>query len=430
MRVAPVLILVIVAGSVSLGSRAVLAQQRESCTFGVGATYTDLPIPSLAPPPGVTAFRPGLGGDSAGFRCSLRYDSPLATAAIAGHVRAQMTTMGWKPGGTGGDSTLAVAHFTGTATGGDPLTAATLVTALDGTSYHDVSLHISRIEVAADSRATPPGRGGRSGGGGAGISAGTVPAVFLKGLLNTGLPVAPPGSYTERDSLPSAFPKELLPAGTEFRLAVTSTTHTAVVGVARAFTLFEIPPHLVALTKSGWTGRPPARGFSFSILRPVDLCRGAELATVEFLTLDSGGFAVRASHTRGSTVPCDAGFPRGGGTFIDVAVPFLMPLGVTATSASVAGGVDAQDSFLRTQTSVEPAALVSELATQLTRGGWTIVAQPVAGDIRVIRARNASAAGDPVTALVTLIPLGGPTRVSLWLHVVRHKPVAPPRGGS
>ncbi len=339
-----------------------------------------------------------------------------------------MTTMGWKPAGEGGDSTLALGHFTGTATAGDLLTAATIVTALDGTSYHDVSLHIARVEVAADSRVGPSGRGGRAGGGGAGASAGTMPTAFLKGLLNTGLPVAPAGSYTERPSMPSEFPKELLPAGTEFRLAVTSATHSAVVGVAPAFTLFEIPTHLVTLARSGWSGRPPARGFSFSILRPVELCRGADLATVEFLALDTGGFAIRASHTRRATALCDAGSARMG-AFADAPVPFLMPPGVTATSGSVGGGVDAQDSFLRTQTSITPAAMISELASQLTKGGWTIVAQPVAGEVRLIRARSTSASGDPVTALVTLVPLGGPTRVSLWLHVVRHRPVPPPRVG-
>lgn len=57
-----------------------------------------------------------------------------------------------------------------------------------------------------------------------------------------------------------------------------------------------------------------------------------------------------------------------------------------------------------------------------------IVAQPEAGDVRVIRARNTSAAGDPVTALIVVTPLGTPSKVSLWLHVVRHKSVAPPRG--
>jgi hypothetical protein len=338
-----------------------------------------------------------------------------------------MTTMGWTLAASDGDGTLAVNHFTGTATGGDPLTGVVLVTSLDGTTYHDVSLLIARVEAAVDYRAVSAERGGRSGGGGAAARGGSMPAAFLRGFLNTGLPIAPAGSYTERQSMPSDFPKELLPAGTEVRLAVTSATHAAVVGVASAFTPFEIPAHLVTLAKAGWSGRPPARGFSASILRPVDLCRGADVAGVEFMTLDGGGYAVRASHTRGAAAPCDTSTARTG-AFADVALPFLTPPGLTATAgSSVGGGVDTHDSLLRSQTSVEPAVIARELAAQLTKGGWTIVTQPVAGDVRVIRARNTSATGDPVTALVVVTPLGGPTRVNLWLHVVRHKPVAPVR---
>jgi hypothetical protein len=355
----------------------------------------------------------------------MRYDSQLAASALAGHVNAQMTTMGWKLAASGGDAALAVSHYTGTASGGDPLTAVTIVTALDGTSFHDVSIQISRIEVAADHRAAAPGRGGRSGGAGAAARGGSMPAAFLRGLLNTGLPIAPAGTYTERESMPPDFPKELFPAGTEVRLATASATHTAVVGVAPALTLFEIPAYFVTLAKSGWSGRPPTRGFVASASRPVDLCRATDVARVEFLSLDGGGYAIRASRTRGSTAPCDARFGGGSGSFADAPIPILMPSGVTTTSASVGGGVDAQDAVMRSQATVEPSGIARELATQLTKGGWTIVAQPVAGDVRVIRARNTSSTGDPVTALVVVTPLGGPTRVSLWLHVVRHKPVAP-----
>ena len=431
MRVAPLLILVVVAGSVSLLSSAVFAQRTVSCTSGLDATSTDLPIPSLVPPPGISASGMTRGAGASRYRCSTRYDSTAPSSTIADHVNAQMTTMGWKPAGRGGDASLVLTRYTGSSSTGDPLSAVAVVAALDGTSFHDVSVQILRNEVPGDSRLAQSSPAGRAGGAGAVASGGDAAVTAkLRGLLRMGMTGS---AYEESLTVPPQFPKELLPAGTDVRLAATASGRSTVVGIAKAMTVYEIPAHHVAVTKSGWSGRAPASGFilgaSGPVLRPIEVCRGTETAQVEFVSLDGGGFAVRASHSRESTVACDVSAIRERG-FADVAIPLLVPSGVTASHADGAAGQNTVDSEMRALASVGAAAITKEMASQLASGGWTIVLQASAGDVTTVRARNTSAAGDPVTALVIVTPLGSSSRMNLWLHVVRHKPVTSGRGGN
>lgn len=437
-RVVAVLVAV-AATSAGIGTSGVLAQRTVSCTLGLDAASTDLPIPSLTPPPGLVASGVVRGSNASRYRCGLRYDSTQPSSKIADHVNAQMTTMGWKPVARGGDASLVLTHYSGVSSGRDPLTAVATVAALDGATYHDVSVQIIRDEVPSDTRLAKPEPAGRAGGGGAaGLSGQAAVTTMLRGLLRAGLPAGPGSAYEERQSSPPGFPAEILPSGTDVRLAASSATHATVVGIAKALTVFEIPAHHVAVTRSGWSGRAPIGGFSLREtgpnLRPIDICRGTETAQVEFTPLEDtpiggAGFAVRASHTRESKVACDVSAMRLRG-FADVAIPLLVPSGVAATDASAAGNADAYDSEMRVLARVAPAAIVKELTTQLVQGGWTIVLQTSAGEVTAVRARNTSAAGEPVTALVVVTPLGSPSRLNLWLHVVRHKPVTPQRGGN
>ena len=194
MRLAAVLIVVASAG---IGASAA-PQRTVSCTLGVGARETDLPIPTLTPPPSVSAFGIGLSSDSSSFRCSLRYESTLSTSAIAGHVNAQMTTLGWKPVGRSSDVALFASHYLGTASARDLLTAVVIVAALDGTAFHDVAVQITRLDVPADSRPTPPAPDGRIGGGGAGArGAATQTMTVRRGLLGMCRPAAASGASME-----------------------------------------------------------------------------------------------------------------------------------------------------------------------------------------------------------------------------------------
>jgi len=241
-------------------------------------------------------------------------------------------------------------------------------------------------------------------------------------------PVAGPGeSFQELAAAPPGFAKELLPDGTTVHLAASSPTYDTVVGVSPSFTVFGIPAHLVALNKAGWLGGALTRGFTGGTgdahLRPVELCRNNEIATVEFAPLDSGGFALRASLGRTSKVACagDATRPR---QFPDVAIPILAPGGIVTRASFLETGLDAFRSEMRGLAVVRREMIANELATQLAKGGWTVTRQASIDNVTVLRGQNTSAAGDPVTALVSVTEIVGTPLVDLWLRVVRHKPAA------
>jgi hypothetical protein len=239
--------------------------------------------------------------------------------------------------------------------------------------------------------------------------------------MKTAAPATSGVPYKESSALPPGFPAELLPKGMEVRMSAVSEPSSTIVGLATGLTAFDLPRYFVTASSAGWLVRASPGGLSpdlDSVLqRSTEICRGAETATINFVPLDSG-FAVRVRHSRES-VPCPSR-PR---PFADVAPPLLVPPGVTATSnTSVAITTDTRDFEMAVQTSVAAAAVAKELATQLGRGGWTVDSQQAAGEATLIRGRSTTASGDPVTALVTVMPTGAPSQFHLWLHVVRHKP--------
>jgi hypothetical protein len=194
------------------------------------------------------------------------------------------------------------------------------------------------------------------------------------------------------------------------------------VGVAQSLTVSELPSHFIALKRSGWIGRAPEAGLSLGpVPQPVDLCRGLETIKVDFVPLPSAGLAIRARHSREPAIRCDPN-ALGADSFHDVALPILVPGGFNAFEAG--GGVGGQrfDSEITGYSSAEAEATAKELASQLVKGGWTLVSQSRLGLVAVIRARIASAAGDPVTAWLVITPVSESSRMNLWLHAVRHKP--------
>jgi hypothetical protein len=348
---------------------------------------------------------------------------------IADHVNAQMTTMGWKLAEREVGASLALSRYLGSSTGGVPLSALTMVAALDGTPSYEVAVHIVRHEVFPG----PPGRvpplTGRAGGEGAATRGDAVMAL-LDGLLRTTLPVMGGGAYVESTSLPPDFPAEILPKGTDVRLSATNKIHSTVVGLAPSLTVFELPPHFIAVNRSGWIGRGPGDGLMIGPDPPaVDLCRGTDTARLDFVPLPGGGLAIRARHSREPSVRCDTSV-FGANSFHDVAMPILVPSGFRTFGSSGGVGSERSDSEIHGFTSADAENTAKELASQLVKGSWTLVSQPRVGPVTVIRARNASAAGDPVTALLVITPVSESSQMNLWLHVVRHKPVAPRRGGS
>ena len=137
------------------------------------------------------------------------------------------------------------------------------------------------------------------------------------------------------------------------------------------------------------------------------------------MPLLSGGFAVRIIYSNKSGVPCAN--PLLLGRMADL-TPILIPPATASIEASFAGSTNGWfDSQMRVQTGVEPAAMVKELSSQLVKGGWSVSAPLGAGDVTMIRARSTLPGGEPVTALVLVMPVGTPSQLNLWLHVARHR---------
>ena len=398
------------------------------CSAGLDSSNTDLPIPTLAPPPAVplASSRAARFTNRTSYRCSVRY-GPAASAAVLGdHVNAQMGTMGWKLAERSADDSLVVSRYTGAASG-VPLSAVTLVAALSGTPHYDVSVLIVRHEVVGDPRRQALPLLGRAGGGGAAArrDGAAVPAT-LDGLLRTALPIMGGGAYVEGTSMPPGFPAEILPKGTEVRLSASSDIHSTIVGVAPSLTVFELPAHFVSLRKSGWIGRGPEQGLGTDPHpQAVDLCRGSDRARLDFIPIPGGGFAIRARRSRDATTRCE---PNAAWlSFDDVALPILRADGFRTIEVSGGGNGEMFDSQIHGHTVIGADTTAADLAAQLVKGGWTVAAQPRVGPVTVIRARSANTAGDPVTALLTITPLPESFQLNLWLRVVRHQPLPPPR---
>ena len=408
-----------------------------SCGDQLTSTAADLPVPSLMPPPGATAAAAGQGAGSsaADFRCRRRFDTALDTAALATHFEAQMTEKGWRIANRNReDAAMAVTLFAGSVPA-TPLTGMLVVTALQGTASVDVVLRIVRHSAPGDERLPDAGAGraaGRTGGGGGGVGAAVPPSAALQGLLNSS-PLGSPGEAVEmRGSLPADFPADVLPAGAEVKQVAVSPTRTTVVALATGLTPYKIPSVLAALHGKGWLGRRPGGGFaadeSGQFARPIEYCRGQDTATVSYHVL-GGAIAIRASHARQPGRSC-LDTPAQTGSFADVPMPLLVPPAPMG-SGSGGGGVDVFDGATRVQSAMAASAISKDFATQLALGGWKVVQQAHTGErSTMVRAHNTTGAGDPVTALVVTTSLSGTPRVDLWLHVVRHKPVTPGRGGN
>ena len=198
-----------IAGIGGPGWSTVRAQRLYSCAL-VSQASSDLPLPSLAPPPGVAALAGSRGaGAGASFTCGVRYDSPASTTALVNHIAGQMESVGWKPAGRNDDAWVALGVFRGASTGGAALTAHVIVTALEGTPYKDVALHIARHDAPGDDQ---PGRRAAGRSGGAGASAGGSDAAappMLTRMLYAG-PVAGPGeSHEKLVATPPGFANEI-----------------------------------------------------------------------------------------------------------------------------------------------------------------------------------------------------------------------------
>jgi len=234
-----------------------------------------------------------------------------------------------------------------------------------------------------------------------------------------------------RDRLPSNFPSDLLPAGAQVKLVAVSPTRTTVVALAAGLTAYQIPSLQTDLYRNGWLTRRPGRSFapdaSMPFGRPDDYCRGEDTATVSFQFL-SNAAAVRASHARAPGRPC-LNTPGQTGAFDDVPMPLLVPPARMSRGGG-GGGLNVFDSTTRVHSSMTASDISKDFANQLGLGGWKVAQRAdVGARAAVLRAHHVAAAGDPVTALVTTTSLMGTARVDLWLHVVRHKPVTPQRGG-
>lgn len=127
---------------------------RRACVARPEIGFPDVVIPSLVSPVGVRSYGGGGGGGADDLYSRTRLDTTQPARTIAAHYVKQMEEAGWKVDGRANDGDLvSVTRMSIVSSIGDHITASLTVTALEGTTYLDLTLHIVRNVM--------PGRGGR-----------------------------------------------------------------------------------------------------------------------------------------------------------------------------------------------------------------------------------------------------------------------------
>jgi hypothetical protein len=359
----------------------------------------------------------------------VRLETSLGVADIASHYAPAIVAAKWRLTGrhAGGDE-MSVTRFDGTTTSGDPVTALLTVTRLAGNRI-DVALRYVRHDLRLPA-------GGRSGGAGASARGAVSPSAVptrppdapdvLQTILLTDQVAGPAESYELRSGMPPGFPKDLLPAGATVGAAAVAKSMTTVVAAVPGFEMTSVPRHLQILRAAGWvsTAARMLAGFSQASFVSTQVTRGNESATLRFFPRQSGGVHIRASvRPEASRVPAGPPGPLQR-PFADVAMPllFLPPAARIEGGGGSGGGFDRYQWAARVENLAAFAPAVSHFVDQMAHAGWPMTSR--AGDATVSVTRHAltTASGEPITAMLSLLPIPGTSSVDANLRVIRHNP--------
>lgn len=375
---------------------------------------------ALPAPPGATVFRGGGAAFSSpaggSYESDLRLEGAFTAAQIAAHYAAQISAANWRPLSPRADGEDIVAQwFSSNTTSGDPLTMGLVVTRLSATRF-DVAVRSVRHRPALP----PPmaGVSGRAGGTGASARGGTPPAPkpsTPESILRADALTVPAGQpYEVQSRMPAGFPKELLPEGAMVGIAAVSQGMVTVVATVPAFSMSSVTRHVLALRDSGWIDNGVVLGVLGRGDISVEVCQAPKWSSLRFSPRESGGIYVRAAVS-------SPGQCRGPGTFSDVALPVLVPPppDVRWVAGSGGGGREAYHWAMRVSTTQSVASIASHYAVLMTKSGWPASGRAEVASISIARHISTTISGDPITAILSVVRLGGTSDVDLWLRVVR-----------
>ena len=98
------------------------------------------------------------------------------------------------------------------------------------------------------------------------------------------------------------------------------------------------------------------------------------------------------------------------------------PANARWTAGSGGGGLEASHWAMRVDTTQSVASIASHYADLMTKSGWPLAGRVDDAGMSVTRYGSTTASGEPITAILSVMPLAGTPSVDLWLRVVRHSP--------
>jgi len=272
--------------------------------------------------------------------------------------------------------------------------------------------------------AVPPTRAGGAGAfarGGVSLSRRMQPPPStLEGILRADELTATRGEpYEIQSTMPPEFPQELLPAGATVGIAAVSKSMVTVVATAPTFSMTSITRHVRALAGTKWLDSGlTLGGFAIGSGVLAEVCQEPKAATLRFSPRESGGVHVRVAVS--SPGPCERTAVR---PLEDVALPLLFsPPGTGIGSTSGGGGLEAHHWRTRLDTTESVASLASHYVDLMTKSAWPLAGRVDDAGMSVTRHGSTTASSEPITAILSVMPLAGTSSVDLWLRVVRHSP--------
>ena len=78
--------------------------------------------------------------------------------------------------------------------------------------------------------------------------------------------------------------------------------------------------------------------------------------------------------------------------------------------------------YVVSDTTESVASLASHYVDLMTKSAWPLAGRVDDAGMSVTRHGSTTASSEPITAILSVMPLAGTSSVDLWLRVVRHSP--------
>jgi len=133
----------------------VTTEPGRACHAQASATTVNVPLPSMAVPPGARSGRASMGGTPDAMYSSIRLTTDQGVEAIGAHYARELTAAGWSvEGTTADDAAMSVTRLRSSGPSGATATALLVVTAVGASGEVDVLLRLVQPQGISGARPT------------------------------------------------------------------------------------------------------------------------------------------------------------------------------------------------------------------------------------------------------------------------------------